>query len=98
MLLIYQHKNSETDIQCRDSTFDTRLPHGLSILRRVTSRITVKLSHARFKYMPPVCAWFVYIKKDIPVDHQDTYRPVKNNTCSVFPVSDRSKVFVSNCI
>lgn len=87
MLLIYQHKNSETDIQCRDSTFDTRLPHGLSILRRVTSRITVKLSHARFKYICRQCVLGSYIiKKDIPVDHQDTYRPVKNNTCSVFPV------------
>lgn len=47
ILLIYQHKKSEKNKECTESTF----LHQTSIVRRVTSRIIVKLSRARFKYM-----------------------------------------------
>lgn len=51
ILLIYQHKKSEKNKECTESTFLHQTSHVLSIVRRVTSRIIVKLSRARFKYM-----------------------------------------------
>lgn len=51
ILLIYQHEKSEKNKECTESTFLHQTSHVLSIVRRVTSRIIVKLSRARFKYM-----------------------------------------------
>lgn len=51
ILLIYQHEKSEKNKEYTESTFLHQTSHVLSIVRRVTSRIIVKLSRARFKYM-----------------------------------------------
>lgn len=79
ILLIYQHKKSEKNKECTESTFLHQTSHVLSIVRRVTSRIIVKLARARFKYICLMdnqqCVIGLYILKKLYFKKNYTRRP-----------------------
>lgn len=74
ILLIYQHKKSEKNKECTESTFLHQTSHVLSIVRRVTSRIIVKLSRACLMDNQQ-CVIGLYILKKLYFKKNYTRRP-----------------------